>query len=284
VTAVVAARAVSRFALADPHFILDRTPGRTQQSGFHHRRLGACASCRVLRVFQNDFGKNIFQIPIDERRRKLLAVDWVEHASVSRVWPNRIAVRIWERKPVAFVNLRLEAGRKQNSRLALIDAYGVILDRPEKLDFSSPILSGVYEHQSEADRQERIRHYLRLMNELGPLGKRVSEVDVSDPGNLRVSLEIERRAIRLEMGNRNFKRRLQDFLDHYGDKRRSGQATLFDLRLDDRITTRNKEMQGKPIYAVGLDAGSNYTRFAIGVLEHTGLRVIGFGRRNRKAG
>jgi cell division protein FtsQ len=137
------------------------------------------------------------------------------------------------------VNLRLEAGRKQNSRLALIDAYGVILDRPERLDFSSPILSGVYEHQSEADRQERIRHYLRLMNELGPLGKRVSEVDVSDPGNLRVSMEIERRAIDLEMGNRNFKRRLQDFLDHYPEiKRRSGQATLFDLRLDDRITTR----------------------------------------------
>ena len=37
-------------------------------------------------------------------------------------------------------------------------------------------------------------------------------------------------------------------------------------------------MQGKPIYAVGLDAGSNYTRFAIGVLEHTGLRVIGIGQ------
>jgi cell division protein FtsQ len=107
------------------------------------------------------------------------------------------------------------------------------------LNFSSPILSGLYEHQTEADRQERIRHYLRLMNELGPLAKRISEVDVGDPGNLRVSLEIERRAIDLEMGNRNFKRRLQDFLDHYPEiKRRSGKATLFDLRLDDRITTR----------------------------------------------
>jgi cell division protein FtsA len=36
-------------------------------------------------------------------------------------------------------------------------------------------------------------------------------------------------------------------------------------------------MQGKPIYAVGLDAGSNFTRFAIGVLEPSGLRVIGIG-------
>jgi cell division protein FtsA len=37
-------------------------------------------------------------------------------------------------------------------------------------------------------------------------------------------------------------------------------------------------MEGKPIYAVGLDAGSNRTRFAIGVLEQAGLRVIGFGQ------
>src|SRR6185295_7495243 len=37
-------------------------------------------------------------------------------------------------------------------------------------------------------------------------------------------------------------------------------------------------MDGKPIYAVGLDAGSNRTRFVIGVLEPSGLRVIGFGQ------
>jgi cell division protein FtsQ len=78
-----------------------------------------------------------------------------------------------------------------------------------------------------------------LMDELGPLAKRISEVDVSEPGNLKVSLEIERRAVDLEMGNRNFKRRLQDFLDHYPEiRRRSGKVTSFDLRLDDRITTR----------------------------------------------
>jgi cell division protein FtsA len=36
-------------------------------------------------------------------------------------------------------------------------------------------------------------------------------------------------------------------------------------------------MDGQPIYAVGLDAGSTRTRFAIGVLEAEGLRLIGFG-------
>ena len=141
-TAAIAARAVSRFAQTDPHFTLDRDAGVAANSqDFTISGLEHASRARVLRVFENDFGKNIFQIPIDERRRKLLAVDWVEHASVSRVWPNRLEVRIWERKPVAFVNLTPEGAR--NSRLALIDAFGVILDRPERMDFSSPILSGV---------------------------------------------------------------------------------------------------------------------------------------------
>ena len=79
----------------------------------------------------------------------------------------------------------------------------------------------------------------RELNELGPLSKKLSEVDVSAPDNLRVSLELHGRAIDLSLGNRNFKSRLQDFLDHYAEiRKRSGGATSFDLRLDDRITTR----------------------------------------------
>jgi cell division protein FtsQ len=239
-TAGVAARAVSRFALGDPHFTLDRDAGvALNNPDFTIFGLNHASRARVLRIFHGDFGRNIFQIPIEERRRKLLAVDWIERASVSRIWPNRLVVRIWERKPVAFVNLTPAGARNQSSRLALIDTYGVILDRPERLNFSSPILSGVYEHQTESERQQRVRHYLRLMNELGPLAKQLAEVDVSEPDNLKVSVEIEKRSIDLEMGDRNFKRRLQDFLDHYPEiQKRSGVAASFDLRLDDRITTR----------------------------------------------
>src|SRR4051812_6115251 len=143
---VAAARTVNRFAQSDPHFTLDRDAGVSANStGFTILGLERASKGRVLRVFANDFGGNIFQIPIDERRRKLLAVDWVERASVSRIWPNHVIVRLWERQPVAFVNLTPPGSRTQSSRLALIDRYGVILDRPERLNFSSPILSGVYE-------------------------------------------------------------------------------------------------------------------------------------------
>jgi len=240
VSTVYAARAVSRFAYTDPHFTLDRDARVAANSlDFTIVGLNRASRARIERVFAGDFGGNIFNIPIDERRRKLLAVDWVERASVSRIWPNQLVVQIWERQPVAFVNLTPPGARNQTTRLGLIDTYGVILDRPQKLDFSSPILSGVHESQSERERQDRVHHYLRLMNELGPLAKQLSEVDVSKTDNLVITMEIEGRAIELLMGDRNFQKRLQDFLDHYAEiHKRSGATTTFDLRLDDRITTR----------------------------------------------
>src|ERR1700722_6882628 len=140
VTAAVAARAVSRFALADPHFILDKDAGVALNSqDFTITGLEHAPRARVLRVFESDFGKNIFQIPIDERRRKLLAVDWIERASGSRIWPNRLVGRVWERKPGGLVNMTAPGGKGHNSQLSLIDAYGVILQRPDRLEFSAPI-------------------------------------------------------------------------------------------------------------------------------------------------
>ena len=237
---VAGARTVSRIALTDPHFTLDRDAGVAASSP-HFTILGLTHASRhrVTRVFEADFGGNIFQIPIDERRRKLLAIDWIERASVSRIWPNRLVVRVWERTPVAFVNLTPDGARSQAARLVLIDAHGVLLERPQKLNVSSPILNGVYENQSENARADLVRHYRRLMSEMGPLSKQLAEVDVSAPDNLKVSLEIQGRMIDLSLGARNLQDRLKDFLKHYPEiHKRSPHTVSFDLRLDDRITTR----------------------------------------------
>jgi cell division protein FtsQ len=93
---VMAARALNRFAHTDPHFTLDQDAGvAASATDLTITGLKFASRTRVSRVFSSDFGANIFDIPIDERRRKLLAVDWVEHASVSRIWPNRLVVRVW---------------------------------------------------------------------------------------------------------------------------------------------------------------------------------------------
>jgi cell division protein FtsQ len=183
----------------------------------------------VLRVFSSDFGRSVFSVPLAERRRRLLAIDWIEEASVSRIWPDRLVVRIRERTPVAFVFFR--------SGVQLIDSRGVLLDPPPQAQFTFPVLSGVQENETEEQRRERVRCLARVQEDLGALAKDVSEVNAGDPDNIRIVAQLDRRAVELTMGDNNFGRRFQNFLSHYPEiQRRSPNAKRFDLRLDDRIT------------------------------------------------
>jgi len=225
VSTAVAALRVRRYALLDPQFRLshDHSDALTVQGMQYAPR------AKVQRVFAPDFGRSIFAVPLDERRRRLLAIDWVEDASVSRIWPDRLAVRIRERRPVAFVFFR--------SGVLLIDAHGVLLDPPAKAQFTFPVLSGVREDESEAQRERRVRVLLQIEKELGPLARDLSEVNAADPDNIRIVSQVDQRALEFILGDGNFGRRYRSFLDHYPEiKRRSPEVKTFDLRLDDRIT------------------------------------------------
>ena len=97
----MAAYQVRRFAISDPQFAL--SPDRKDALEIDGLRYGS--RTRVLREFSPDFGRSIFQAPLALRRRHLLDIDWVEDASISRLWPDRIVVRIRERKPIAFLGI-----------------------------------------------------------------------------------------------------------------------------------------------------------------------------------
>jgi cell division protein FtsQ len=47
-------------------------------------------------------GARLFDVDLDAVRGRVEALPWVAHARVSRVWPGRIALRVWERKPYAL--------------------------------------------------------------------------------------------------------------------------------------------------------------------------------------
>ena len=184
------------------------------------------------RVFSADFDHSIFSVPLAERRRRLMAIDWVEDVSVSRIWPDRLLVRIRERKPVAFVLFR--------SGVLLIDAGGVLLDPPALAHLTFPVLSGLREDQTEDQRRERVRVLLRLQEDLGYMAKDVSEVNAADPENIRIVAQVENRAVELMMGDGNFARRYQNFLAHYPEiGKRSPKVKTFDLRLDGQITAKD---------------------------------------------
>jgi cell division protein FtsQ len=194
---------------------------------------------KVMRVFTGDFGHSVFSIPLDERRRRLLAIDWVEDASVARIWPDRLIVRLRERKPVAFVFFR--------SGVLLIDRHGMLLDEPPQAQFAFPVLSGVREDESEDQRAEHVRAMLRVQEDLGYLAKEVSEIDAGDPDNIRIVAKGGNRAVQLDLGDSNFAQRYQNFLAHFAeiDKHSPG-VKAFDLRMDDRITAKESNQNTGP--------------------------------------
>ncbi len=227
VSTAIAGYKVSLYATSDPHFTLshDRKDALTIDGLVYASRT------KVQRVFTSDFERSIFSVPLAERRRRLLAIDWIEDASVSRVWPNRLVIRIRERKPVAFVSFRTGP--------LLIDAQGVLLEPPAQAQFSFPVLSGVREEETDVDRRSHVRAFLQVLEEMGYLAKEISEVDASDPDNIRIVSQVDRRVVTLLLGDGNYAQRFQNFLNHYPEiRKRSPDARVFDLRLDGRITVK----------------------------------------------
>jgi cell division protein FtsQ len=192
---------------------------------------------RIRNVFVTDFGASVFRIPLAERRRRLLAVDWISTASISRVWPNRIVVSVTERTPVAFAKLPIAGTARY--RFSLIDDQGVLLSLPPRVRFRLPILSGVMEEQTEADRRLRVEAMKHLLDDLGPQAKYISEVNAASTTDMRVITEIDRHAVELWIGDQRYRSRYQHFVNNYEEIRKhSGQSSVFDLRLDDRILAK----------------------------------------------
>jgi len=224
VSTAIAGLKVHEFALTDPQFWLSRD----NRSALTIEGLGHASRIKVMRVFAADFGHSIFSVPLAERRRRLLAIDWVRDASVSRVWPDRLVVRIHERVPVAFVALR--------TGVLLIDADGVLLEVPPAANFAYPVLSGMRDDDTEERRRERVHCLIRLEEDLGDRAGDVSEVNATDPDNLRMVARVDNGAAELIMGDDNFGARYRNFVKHYPEiHKRSPGARTFDLRLADRI-------------------------------------------------
>jgi cell division protein FtsQ len=144
----------------------------------------------MLPVFGEDIGRNIFFIPLSERRRQLEQLPWVERATVMRLLPDQIRVSIVERQPVAFA-------LQPNGLTGLVDADGVLLTMPAAMmaqrHYSFPVVSGINASDSLDARRARMAVYQRLLADLDSGGQKISvqisDVDLSDPEGLRMRMQ-----------------------------------------------------------------------------------------------
>jgi cell division protein FtsQ len=235
VVAAWAYLSVETFIVSDERFLLPRAPEPGQRlDAFRIEGAQNVTDEQVIEVFARDFGRSVFLCPLKQRRLQLMGVDWVKDASISRVWPNRLVIRVTERKPQAFA--QLEAADR-TILLWLIDADGVLLDPKRARPFHLPVLTGMTRAEGDASRATRMKRFLRLRTELGSYMDKISEIDVSDVENLKVIQQFDGRAVALILGNQSYRERYELFLNNFDEiRKRLPDAVMLDLRLKDSIT------------------------------------------------
>jgi cell division protein FtsQ len=190
----------------------------------------------LLEVFGADIGRNIFFVPLKERRKELELVPWVEHATVMRLLPNQVRVTIIERTPVAFV--------RQDKEISLVDENGVILGMPPAVmaqrHYSFPVVTGIVENDPLAIRTERMKMYRRFLADLDSGGEKISaqlsEVDLSHPEDIRVLLPEQGSDILAHFGNDKFLARYRNYKAHIAEWRQQyPHLASVDLRYDTQV-------------------------------------------------
>lgn len=173
---ITAAVVAGRFLLYSPQMLLLK-PDQVELLGNH-----VVSREAVLMIFVHDRSHSVLRIPLDTRRAEIEKLNWVESASVERILPNRIRVELTERTPIAFL--------RQGNELALIDAHGVILDRPDGEALRFPIVTGLSESMPREEREKRMQTYQEFLRGVDVVrtgsSDCVSEVDLSNAKDLRV--------------------------------------------------------------------------------------------------
>jgi cell division protein FtsQ len=168
----------AHFLMASPRMALIH-PEQIQVTGNHNVDRDS-----VLEIFALDRGKSVLRIPLNRRRQLIEEIPWVEQAVVRRSLPNHLEIEITERTPVAFL--------RDGNDLSLLDAHGVILDRPLSGDFHFPVVTGINADMPQDDRELRMQLYSGFAQQIqaahpGALDQ-VSEVDLSDEHDVRATI------------------------------------------------------------------------------------------------
>lgn len=191
---------------------------------------------QMLSVFGEDVDGNIFHVPMEQRRAQLEQMPWVEHATVMRLLPNRLRVQVTERVPVAFV--------RQGSTLGMVDANGVLLDIPPDApgnpSYSFPVITGIKAQDDAAGRAQRMKLYASFLKDLDSDGKGtsslLSEVDLSDPEDVRALIPDHNNEVLVHFGTENFLGRYKKFEDHIAEWRSQyARLSSVDMRYERQV-------------------------------------------------
>ena len=122
---------------------------------------------------------NFFTLDLAACRRAFEAVPWVRQAVVTRVWPNRLAVRLEEHRAVALWGSDTAADK-------LVNSYGEVFEANlgDVEDDALPTLKG-----PDGSSTHMLALLARLTPVLALLGRRIDTLALSGRGSWRVELD-----------------------------------------------------------------------------------------------
>ncbi len=195
---------------------------------------------QIMEVMGGDIGRNIFFIPLGQRQAQLEQIPWVESASVMRFVPNRLRIEVHERTPVAFARV--------GSQIMLADASGALMDLAAKKKYSFPVILGINPGEPPSTRTARMRIFNDLIRQLDSGGARysqeLSEVDLSDPEDVKVVANHADGVVLVHLGSGNYIERYKVYVAHVQEWRQQfDKLESVDLRYDRQIIV-NPDLQG----------------------------------------
>lgn len=220
--------------------------------------LAEVTRAEMLPVFGEDIGRNIFFVPLAERRKQLEEIPWVERATVMRLLPDQIRVDVVERQPVAFTRLGRQVG--------LVDAGGVLLTMPAAMmaqhHYSFPVVTGIDPREPLASRRARMATYARLLSELDAgnqhLSEQISEIDLTDPEDARVLMPEQGADILAHFGDDRFLERYQRYKSHIAEWRQQyPRLAAVDLRYEQQVVLQMQPGAGAVATSLDGPAASN---------------------------
>ena len=222
-----AAYGIGAYLTSSPRFTLQDS--LAIQGGDHVTR------GQIARIFASDTGRSIFSVPLEKRRAQLMALPWIESASVVRAWPDRVRVEVRERQPVAFV--RLPSG------MSLIDRQGVLLPLPIGGKFHFAVVNGITDSYPLAERKKRIGTVTAVLDDLDRETPHrsgdVSEIDVGNPEDAAITVSQGSSAVMVHLGSAHFLERYKLFLDNVENWREQyGSIHSVDLQYDKQVIVK----------------------------------------------
>lgn len=198
---------------------------------------------------------NFLTLDLAQARAAFESVPWVRRATVQRVWPNKLRVRLEEHQVAAYWEPRPEgadAGSDAVAERALVNRFGEVFhaNLGDVEDESLPVLAG-----PEGRAQQMLAMWVQLAAQTRAIDDALERLDLSSRGSWRATLE---RGAVIELGRgedaevqaryAQFARNIQRITAHYQSTLASADlrhAEGFAVRLRGVTTTAPAPTRGR---------------------------------------